>query len=543
MTYKTNSIEAQKGALGEAIVKKFLERWEAIVSRPDEHGEKSLIDFLAVPKENSRFAPRYVEVKVRRAMPYAYGQYPCYVFPVAQIEAYKAYGREKNLPVELWLVDPDEGKIFTGTFRQDTYNLEYKQFIDGKEFPFDQETKRGTMRFFHREQFFHSYDIEADDLAALRKLFDADKNAGIAVKWTYGLRVPNGTLLEICVTKKAAFLYLPQICAAGIDLNLIPQAQRRRLENFNGEFLNVDDLYACIKDRSTCAEFCNQWLGGGWDACEKILDEFRENHDFLAEHFGVDLPDEWAKLLQNKDAFIQSLNEKPLWILLNVASKLHTMETTWEEQAFSTQISIACSKIREERPVALANQPKVVALKNFADKIGERVTPDGTLVEFFTVKGVDKIFVHGARLAVAAGYENQAGATADKTDFTKAVDTVAQYYGIRRRDSVKASRFVDVDDVPAILNEFVLNRARKQTQYEAATNLLHWWNKDNVTFEKPKAASSKVETPQDNSSPKELLEQLADVVNVDKSELYQVIFDLRTKNFEREQTKLKELLD
>lgn len=537
MTYKTNSLEAQKGALGEVIVKNFLECWNVTVTRPDEHGQKALVDFLVVPKEGSAFSPRYAEVKVRRAIPYAYGQYPCYAFPVVQIEAYKAYGREKNLPVQIFLVDPDEGKIFTGTFRSDTSGLESKRFIDGKEFPFDQETKCGIMRFFHRKQFAHNYNIETNALAALRKLFDADKNEGIAVKWLYGLRAPNGTLLEICVTKKAAFLYLPQICAAGIDSNLILQSQRRSLGNFDGEFLKADVLYDCIKEQSKCAEFCNWWSGEGWNSCNEIFDAFKDTQDFFAEHFGVDLPDEWTKLLQNRDAFVQSLNEKPLWIILNVTSKLHAMETTWEEKSFASQISGVCSKICAERPVALGKVPKVITLKNFADKIGERVTPGSTLVEFFAVKGIDKIFVHGARLAMAAGYANQAGATADKTDFTKAVDTVAQYYGIRLRDKVKAARFVDVKDVPAVLHEFAFNRTRKQNQYETATKLLHWWNEENTTFEIPK-----VETPQDNSSPKELLKQLADVVSVDKSELYQVILDLRTKNFEREQTKLKELL-
>ncbi|MBR0060146.1 MAG: hypothetical protein IJP68_01575 [Selenomonadaceae bacterium] len=115
MSYDKNSPEARKGALGEAIVKEILESWGAVVTRPDEHGEKALIDFLAVPDENQKFAARYVEVKVRSALPYAYGQYPCYTFPVVQIEAYKKYMAENNLPVERWLVAPEKAEILLGT--------------------------------------------------------------------------------------------------------------------------------------------------------------------------------------------------------------------------------------------------------------------------------------------------------------------------------------------------------------------------------------------------------------------------------------------
>lgn len=75
MSYDPDSTEAKKGALGEEIVKKYLEDLGAIVTRPDEYGEKTLVDFLAMPKNGSSFASRYVEVKVRSAFPYAHGQY------------------------------------------------------------------------------------------------------------------------------------------------------------------------------------------------------------------------------------------------------------------------------------------------------------------------------------------------------------------------------------------------------------------------------------------------------------------------------------
>ena len=176
MSYDPNSLEAKKGASGEAVVKNFLENWGAIVTRPDEYGEKSLVDFLAVPKAGSSFAARYVEVKVRKAINYAHGQYPCYAFPVVQIAAYKKFAADKNLPVELWIVDPETGKIFAGILRDEFFGIEYKRYIDGREFPFDKVTKFGLMRFYHQKQFIGGYEIKKEDLAHLR----AVESAGVS---------------------------------------------------------------------------------------------------------------------------------------------------------------------------------------------------------------------------------------------------------------------------------------------------------------------------------------------------------------------------
>lgn len=146
----------------------FLDDWDADVKRPENAPDDSptLIDFHAVPKAGSKFHERLVEVKVRTAIPYAYGQYPCYAFPVVQIEAYKQYAAERGLDCELWIVDPDEGKLYFG-------KIDGKQFIDGREFPFEQMTKRGLMRFYHREQFSGGYDLNdlyPEELAALRAI-------------------------------------------------------------------------------------------------------------------------------------------------------------------------------------------------------------------------------------------------------------------------------------------------------------------------------------------------------------------------------------
>ena len=178
MVYDPKSLQAQKGKLGEKIVREILEGWGAKVTRPDgsapDEENNSLVDFYAVPSEkNPLFKTRYVKVKVRKALPYAYGQYPCYSFPVVQIEAYRNFSRDKDVQLDLWIVDPEANLILIGYLDDHTlYNLHEKRFIDGKEFPFDQETKRGNMRFFHQKQFGGGLGINDADLAMLR---DMDK--------------------------------------------------------------------------------------------------------------------------------------------------------------------------------------------------------------------------------------------------------------------------------------------------------------------------------------------------------------------------------
>ena len=180
MSYDAHSVQAKKGAIGEQIVKTILEDSGVCVSRPDNAAwdEPTLIDFHAVPIENELFSERLVEVKVRKAIPYAYGQYPCYAFPVVQLEAYQKYAEERKLPLELWIVDPENKDVINGFVDDATaLGLNCKRFIGGKEFPFDQMTKRGEYRFFHRDQFHfallsrdEALELFGDEFAAIEAL-------------------------------------------------------------------------------------------------------------------------------------------------------------------------------------------------------------------------------------------------------------------------------------------------------------------------------------------------------------------------------------
>ena len=79
--------------------------------------------------------------------------------------------------MELCIVDEERGKICCGRLddSKDT-GLERKVFIDGKEFPFDKETRKGLFRFYHVKQFLSDHEITGYDLARLRaiKISDAE---------------------------------------------------------------------------------------------------------------------------------------------------------------------------------------------------------------------------------------------------------------------------------------------------------------------------------------------------------------------------------
>lgn len=155
MSYDPNSLEARKGKLGEQIVKTLLERNGAVVTRPDglTEDEASLIDFHAKPAEGSSFVEQLVEVKVRKAMDYAYGQATCYAFSAVQVKRYMKYAKEHDLPLTLWIVDPSRGTISAALLSETLGGLEYKAIIDGREFPFTQETTFGALRYYHANQF------------------------------------------------------------------------------------------------------------------------------------------------------------------------------------------------------------------------------------------------------------------------------------------------------------------------------------------------------------------------------------------------------
>ena len=169
MIYNPNSLEAKKGALGEAIVKKILERFGWIVEKPADTFKSgaSIVDFYCRSFDGT--VGDFTEVKTQIAYPYGIEKAPCYSFPTKRIEAYKEYSRTHGA-LKIFVVDPEAGEVFG----QKLDILENPTLIDGKEYPFNKhvEIMGGDFHYWHRNQFELFALIDEDDLAELRKLFN-----------------------------------------------------------------------------------------------------------------------------------------------------------------------------------------------------------------------------------------------------------------------------------------------------------------------------------------------------------------------------------
>ena len=171
MSYNPDSLESQKGALGEQIVKKQLEAEGCEVKKPDDTfpSGASIVDFACTVDGDTILY--FIEVKVQAAYPYGVENAPCYSFLKSRIDAYIEYGERHDACVYLYVVDPTSGFIYAEILGNP--GLDFEQMIDGRKYPFEQysDALGGTCIYFHREQFTERFPIDADDLAALRKLF------------------------------------------------------------------------------------------------------------------------------------------------------------------------------------------------------------------------------------------------------------------------------------------------------------------------------------------------------------------------------------
>ncbi|MBR1805275.1 MAG: hypothetical protein IJ774_02685 [Selenomonadaceae bacterium] len=488
MSYDPNSSEARKGALGEQIVKKILERDGWHVQKPDGVSEDTAthIDWLCTRGDEIRC----VEVKTVKKFLYSFVELPTFKIPLAKYDAYKAEAEKRGGVLELWFVSSEDAKIYWATVEK----LDKKIRRAGFHFPATVTFDGDVNICFHVEQFYRKV-IKAADLAKLRAL-DAEINSTVdnrikstVFKFPRYVKTPNDAIVEVFAGDGKAFVYLPQLNSAGVNVASIPKTKRYVAKNYPSVFVNVDDLPE-ILTVSANDKLLTWWTTNGQLKVHEMLDEFLSAQKFLREHLQVDLPDDWSKLTAAGDALVNrwtpKLEKLPVCFLRKIGSAMHSLATSLQERNFATTVSEKCWSIINERPKPIGKLPVVVKMSGAARKISELQTPDDKTLEFVTVKGCDKIFVHGAQLAVACGYPNQAGTTADKTDFSKAVTAVAKFYAVRRNENdTKARRFVAVEDVPAVLQEFAFNRTRDPQFCETTVELLRWWKDERPSLTKP----------------------------------------------------------
>ena len=148
-----SKLSYQRGLVGEEIVQSFLEFRGCEVRRPDDTHKSgsSTVDFvLSAPKKFSLWkGTELVEVKTKSTMGYSYDRFPVYVLPTSQVEVYRRYAAEKNLCLNLFVVDEERERIFW----RDLDELETPLRVEEKTFPTDVEHSNGLHRYYHIKQF------------------------------------------------------------------------------------------------------------------------------------------------------------------------------------------------------------------------------------------------------------------------------------------------------------------------------------------------------------------------------------------------------
>lgn len=188
MSYDPNSPQARKGALGEQIVKRLLEKFGCTVERPDGMPEDSatLIDWHAWGASGLVC----VEVKTIKKFPYSHIKIPTFKIPLAKYEAYKREAQERGGELELYFVSSEDGKIYASNAR--VLDEGYRE--GGFEFPLTVTLKDDDPEIcFCLDQFTYKWVIEPEDLAALKAL-DAEiqSNSGSVIA------VTSSPLLGLC---------------------------------------------------------------------------------------------------------------------------------------------------------------------------------------------------------------------------------------------------------------------------------------------------------------------------------------------------------
>lgn len=129
-----NAENYAKGARGEEVVKRLLEREGYVVTKPDDSPANgaSLVDF-EVTDSYANYS-YFVEVKVRsNPFLFAHGRFECYTFPKSQIDTYLEYAKKHSTWVDLYVLNPVSKKVYFGSIADDLMeNFKYED----KVFPF-----------------------------------------------------------------------------------------------------------------------------------------------------------------------------------------------------------------------------------------------------------------------------------------------------------------------------------------------------------------------------------------------------------------------
>lgn len=173
-----NAENYAKGARGEEVVKRRLEREGYVVTKPDDSPANgaSLVDFEVTDSDVN--CTYFVEVKVRsKPFMFAHGRFECYTFPKSQIDAYLKHTKENGGFVKLYVLNPTSKKIYVGNISDAIINKNLMQNFkyEDKVFPFliPSDENGGKNYVFSVEQFEEAEDLTDEECAYINGEIDS----------------------------------------------------------------------------------------------------------------------------------------------------------------------------------------------------------------------------------------------------------------------------------------------------------------------------------------------------------------------------------
>lgn len=479
----------QKGLIGEEIVKKHLEKFGHVVSRPDDTAKSgaSVVDFVVEQitkyENGEKDEWSYVslaEVKVKSPSSYSYGRFKVYMFPKTQIELYKRYAEKKDLSLSLYIVDEKRENIYHG-FINDSPSIEYPLRIEDKTFPFDLEQSNGLgmFRVYSIEQFDEAYKIDFTDLERLRSIKTSNSDKKI--------------------------------------------------------FKPLQDSHKDISDDDLVKESSSVVL------------------KYLDIKLPEDIPSKNKRLSEFVKSLRPKLNRIPTCHFYEIYHAVHNINMEKNISSFVSKFYPLLDEIRHERQKTSYKVPEVIGIKNSAKKVDELKTPNNTLLEIFEIEGNNpRFFVETRNLRSASGDESRCYFHWGTCDSIKAVSKFFYIYGVSKSKFDNKTLSVPLKDVSIIVNEYAFNRVEEISKYEMAKEFLSWWEevsepylelqKEDKQEEKSLPQKDNSLTAEDIQSIGKIADSIMEIMSVNRQNAIQAAIKIKSKELNMNLTPLIELL-
>lgn len=178
-------VALRKGAIGEEIVRPYLEAKGYVVCRPVTEGAHAF-DGLAI--RNKKHCIAY-DVKAKARM----NNWPATGVNVSHFITYRDFSQKHNMPFWVFFVDEMLGQIYGNEISK----LEEHRLIDGVEYPFVINTRSDQIRIWPLKAMLKVSDLSDEQKAALaacnQRTHAAPSTAGVFLE---GLNIDNGHALE-----------------------------------------------------------------------------------------------------------------------------------------------------------------------------------------------------------------------------------------------------------------------------------------------------------------------------------------------------------